>query len=196
MERSHTILITILVTALLLSCTAAEARRRAADEPPVERKPTVTAEEIERKVHEGINRERKKHGRAPLAWDDALSAIARGHSRDMAERAYFSHVSPEGMDFSARYGRAGYGCGVRKDRTIFLGAENIAQSNLFDSLTTINGREYYDWNSADEIAEQIVSGWMRSPGHRKNILAAHWGKEGIGVVITRDGTVFVTQNFC
>lgn len=186
----------MLATTLVLACAAAEARRSSADQPRAERKPKISAEELEQKVHARINREREQQGLAPLAWDSALSRVARAHSRDMAERAYFSHVSPDGTDFSGRYERAGYRCAVPQGRTIFMGAENIAQNNLYDSVATLNTRKYYDWNSSDEIAEQVVSGWMRSPGHRKNILTPHWGKEGIGVAITRDGTVFVTQNFC
>jgi uncharacterized protein YkwD len=37
---------------------------------------------------------------------------------------------------------------------------------------------------------------MKSPGHRKNILTPHWGKEGIGITISPDGKEYVTQNFC
>lgn len=196
MKSSLSVSIVLIMGLLFLSCSAAEARRRSADAPRAERKPRITAAELEQKVHARINGEREQQGLAPLAWDDALGRVARAHSQDMAKRAYFSHVSPDSMDFSGRYDRAGYRCAVPQGRMIFTGAENIAQNNLFDSLTTLNGKSYYDWNSADEIAEQVVSGWMQSPGHRKNILTPHWGKEGVGVAITRDGKVFVTQNFC
>src|SRR6476620_1805063 len=32
----------------------------------------------------------------PLRWDGALQSAAAGHSRDMAQRNYFDHRSPEG----------------------------------------------------------------------------------------------------
>ncbi|MBS1128555.1 MAG: serine protease, partial [Nitrospirae bacterium] len=39
-------------------------------------------------------------------------------------------------------------------------------------------------------------GWMNSQGHRKNILTPHWLNQGIGVFISTDDTVYITQNFC
>ena len=186
----------VLVIGVLLSCSAAEARRRSADAPTVERKPKVAIADLEQKIHDRVNRERERKGLAPLAWDEALGRIARTHSRDMAKRVFFSHVTPEGVDFAERYRHADYRCGVQEGNTIFTGAENIAQNNLFGSVTVMNGRKYYDWSSADEIADRTVAGSMKSPGHRRNILTPRWGKAGIGVAITRDGKVYVTQNFC
>jgi uncharacterized protein YkwD len=37
---------------------------------------------------------------------------------------------------------------------------------------------------------------MNRRGHRQNILTPHWETEGIGVFITPDGRVLLTQNFC
>lgn len=114
----------------------------------------------------------------------------------MAQRDYFSHDSPEGHDFAYRYRRAGYSCEIRKGNTIYLGAENIFQNNRYSSVTTINGKAYYDWNSEAEIAETTVRGWMDSPGHRKNILTPHWEREGIGVHLSPANKIYITQNFC
>ena len=131
-----------------------------------------------------------------LAWNDTLSGIARSHSRDMGKRNYFDHLSPEGKDFFTRYRQAGYSCSIRLGNVIHQGAENIALNHLYDSMTTVNGKAYYDWNSGEKIAETTVRGWMDSPGHRKNILTPHWKTEGIGVFISPDGKVYITQNFC
>ncbi len=95
-----------------------------------------------------------------------------------------------------RYKQAGYECGITVGRTIYTGAENIALNNLYNSVTTINGKAYYDWNSMEGIAVSTVDGWMKSPGHRKNILTPHWRNEGIGVFIAPDDRVYITQNFC
>lgn len=195
MKKPSQISVFILSIALLLSCTAAEAGRRARAGTP-EKQPKVTAASLERKIHALINAERRKRGLAPLDWDEALARVARGHSRDMAKRNFFSHNSPEGHDFSFRYAAGNYKCGVRVGSVIYTGAENIFQNNLYDSVTTVNGREYFGWNSEEEIAETTVGGWMKSTGHRKNILTPHWGREGIGVAVTPDGKVYITQNFC
>jgi len=160
------------------------------------KQPPLIVAELEQQIHTLINKERKRHGLSTLAWDGALAAVARSHSRDMAKNNYFSHFSQEGHDFSYRYRQAGYQCNVRVDHTIHLGAENILQNNLYDSVTTVNGDKFYNWNSQTKIAETSVEGWMNSKGHRKNILTPHWGKEGIGIVISPDDKVYITQNFC
>lgn len=159
-------------------------------------RPRVQAADLEQRIHQLINQERRGQRLTALAWDDALARVARLHSRDMGSRGYFSHDSPEGRDFSDRYKREGYACALRTGNTIHLGGENIFQNNLYDSVTTVNGRAYYDWISEAKIAETTVQGWMRSPGHRKNILTPHWKRQGIGVFITPDGKVYITQNFC
>ncbi|MDA8100184.1 MAG: CAP domain-containing protein [Nitrospiraceae bacterium] len=166
--------------------------------PPVSRKPkpSVSVSRLEKEIHSLINRERRKQGLSSLAFDDALARVARGHSTDMGKRRYFSHESPQGHDFAFRYRQAGYQCALRQGATIHLGAENIAQNNLYTSVTTVNGSKFYDWSSEEEIAASTVKGWMDSPGHRKNILTPFWEKEGIGVFIAPDDKVYITQNFC
>jgi uncharacterized protein YkwD len=37
---------------------------------------------------------------------------------------------------------------------------------------------------------------MESPGHRENILTKTYDSEGIGVEISADDKVYITQNFC
>jgi uncharacterized protein YkwD len=195
-DRNHTISGFLLVLVLLVSsCTASPAR---IDPGTLKKRPQpkINRAALEKQIHSLINKERQKQGLLSLEWDDALSGIARHHSQDMATRNYFDHNSPEGRDFSYRYQQKGYQCAVRTGRTIHMGAENIALNHLYDSVTTMNGTAYYDWNSEDKIAETTVRGWMESPGHRKNILTQYFQKEGIGVFIAPDGKVYITQNFC
>ncbi len=195
MKTSFHIPVVTLIIVLFLSCVSAEAGRRARTGTP-EKQPKIAVASLEKKVHSRINDERRKHGLQPLAWDETLAEIARKHSQDMAKRSYFSHNSPEGHDFSHRYRAGNYSCGVKVGQIIYTGAENIYQNNLYDSVTVMNGKESFDWNSEDKIARTTVDGWMKSTGHRKNILTPHWGKEGIGVSISSDGKVYITQNFC
>lgn len=184
----------LLISALLASC--AGPRPRAGHVPERRTKPTITVSELERQMHVLINKERRKHGLSLFEWKETLAGIARKHSQDMATRDYFAHNSPEGHDYLYRYTQAKYTCGVHVNRTVYLGGENIALNHLYDSVTTVNGTAYYDWNSRNKIAETTVQGWMNSPGHRKNILTPYFKAEGIGVVITPDGKVYITQNFC
>src|SRR5512143_1164321 len=160
-------------------------------------RPSINISKLERNIHDLINRERRMHGLSPLAWNDALSSIARKHSQDMAMRNYFSHDTPEGHDFSYRYNQAGYSCAVHGQGNIYYtGAENIFQNNLYNRIVFMNGVAHYDWNTTGKIAESTVHGWMNSQGHRKNVLTPHWKSEGIGVAISPDDKVYITQNFC
>jgi len=74
--------------------------------------------------------------------------------------------------------------------------ENIFQNNLYDSYTSYGVYTTYDWNTPDEIARSTVDGWMNSAGHRENILTPYYYSEGIGVAISSDNKVLITQDFC
>lgn len=100
-----------------------------------------------------VNQERIKFGAKPLVWNESLAQVGRGHSRNMFERGYFSHFSPEGKDVGDRLIEAG----------VYF---NIAGENL--ALAP-------DINRAHQ-------GLMDSPGHRRNILDPAFSKIGIGVI--------------
>jgi uncharacterized protein YkwD len=116
------------------------------------------AEAIERSVFDALNREREVRGLVPLAFDARLAAVARAHSRDMLERAYFSHRSPEGLGPAARVAAA--------EIPYRLVAENIAQ----------NVR-------VKDPAVEAVKQWMTSPGHRENVLKPDFTRSAVGVAV-------------
>lgn len=78
----------------------------------------------------------------PVRWNETLGASALAHSRDMADQGYFSHVSPDGTNVGDRARRDGYSWSS-------IG-ENIA--------------------AGQSSPEQVVSGWMQSPGHCSTIM--------------------------
>lgn len=100
-----------------------------------------------------VNVERIKVGLSPLRVEENITIVARAHSRDMFERQYFSHYSPEGRDvgYRAREGGIEYS----------LIGENLAY--------------------APDV-EMAHTGFMNSEGHRKNILDPAWSRIGIGVI--------------
>ncbi len=112
---------------------------------------------------------------------------------------YFRHDNLLGQSPSDRAAQAGYRC--RKDYGSYYSegiAENIFQTSLYSSYTTTLGGLVVsrDYMALEEIASQIVDGWMDSPGHRENILETSYDKEGSGAVVSADEKVYVTQNFC
>jgi len=159
--------------------------------------PEIRVPTLERRIHDLINKERTAKKLRTLQFDEKLSSIARAHSADMARRKFFSHVNPDGKDPTARGELAGYRC--KKDFGSYFTeglAENLYQGNLYSSVRTRGTVKTYTWNTLEDLATQSVTGWMKSKGHRENILEKSSDKTGIGVAISKDDKVFVTQVFC
>ena len=165
---------------------------------PLDQKPEINTSNLEQTVHKLTNQYRIQNGLDALLWDDELSDVAKSHSQDMAIRNYFSHDTPEGRDPTDRATLQEYKCEKIVGYLMYIGiAENIFQNNLYHTVWYTDGiPTSYDWNSQDDIARTTVDGWMNSPGHRKNILTDTFDREGIGVEISSDDKVYITQNFC
>jgi uncharacterized protein YkwD len=121
---------------------------------------------VENQVLVIVNAERAKAGCKALTVDNRLAAAARKHSADMVARNYFSHTTPDGVEFSKRIDNEGY-----KWSTV---GENIA--------------------AGQPNAVEVMKAWMKSPGHRANILNCTFRNIGIGIAF--DGRrPFWTQDF-
>ncbi|MHC3382084.1 CAP domain-containing protein [Haloarcula sp. H-GB5] len=155
----------------------------------------INATAVEYHIHEEINERRAERGLSQLEFDAQLQQIARGHSKDMANRSYFSHEDPAGDNFADRYTEAGYDCRVATSGNSYAtGAENIAYT-WYDRRVEMQGEKRYYSNSSD-VAKGVVNWWMNSTNHRKNILKPYWKSEGVGIKITDSEKVYATQNFC
>lgn len=143
--------------------------------------------QAELEVHRLINLERIKHGLKTLEYDEKLASVAKSHSIDMASNEYFSHETPEGLAPTDRASRADYVCRYQ------IG--NLIYSGIGENIHMIKGPSVALGSTPESIAELAVSGWMDSPGHKKNILTSNFSSEGIGVYISTF-SIHVTQNFC
>ena len=126
-----------------------------------------TGPEISADVEEFVsllNSHRESVGCAPLEWDGRVAAVADAHSRDMVERDFFSHTSPDGDSPWDRLGDAG----ISYRRV----AENIA------------------WGYPS--AEAVLNGWIGSQGHRANIENCALTHHGVGLADWHWTHVFVT----
>lgn len=129
-------------------------------------------------VHRLVNGERAKMSRAPLSYDHHLAFIARGHSRDMAKHGYCGHINHKGENATARAQRKGY-----KFDGFYVGlGENCRQ----DWLYGINEKGWKYRRDLALLAEEAVGGWMKSAGHRKNILRPEFTVIGIGFAESKD----------
>ncbi|MGW1074608.1 CAP domain-containing protein [Streptomyces sp. NPDC002537] len=112
-----------------------------------------------------VNEERAKAGLRPLAASSRLSALAQSFSDDMARRGFFAHTDPDGRTPWDRAARRGI------DN---LGGENIARGQ--------------------PDARAVMDAWMRSSGHRANILNREYRTLGIGLN-PGEGGPWWTQDF-
>lgn len=119
------------------------------------------------------NQQRISRRLTPFESSDALAAVARRHSRDMLVRRFFDHRSPDGLHPSDRIARAGL--------RFTVSSENIYR---------VKGGPA----DAAELASMMVRGWMKTRGHRANILDRNFRVLGVGVALG-DRIALATQLF-
>lgn len=152
-------------TALALAFIAVLATSPAAPAAGSRTETTVaraSAGEIRARVLELVNEARARGGRcgaerfgpaAPLGSSAMLDEAARRHARDMARHGYFDHTARDGSAPKQRLARVGY-----RSR---LTGENIAYGPT--------------------SAEEVVRGWLASPGHCANLLEPRFQEMGLAL---------------
>ena len=105
-----------------------------------------------------VNDERRRAGRQPLTVDSRLEAAAQHHAGDMLARSFFAHRDPDGETIRERAREAGFDWSA-------IG-ENIAEGQ--------------------QSVKEVVESWMRSAGHRENILDRRYTRTGVGLALGRD----------
>jgi uncharacterized protein YkwD len=186
---------------LLMLWTGCQGSTSAVDSEAAASIPNYDTNAIAHAIHERVNSEREAAGRVPLAWSDDLAALSHAHSQDMIQRDFFDHVNPDGQGPTKRGQTMDVSCTtIVEDRQAGGIAENIYDASAYHSRrTTQRGNETsvtYNWKTADELSEAVVQGWMGSTGHRRNILDEAYQVQGIGVAVSDDLRVLVTQTFC
>ncbi len=88
-----------------------------------------------------------------VRWNDVLAQAAQAHGDDMARKNFFNHKGSDGSDAGARIQKQGYSYATY--------GENIA-----------NG---YPNEKA------VVEGWIKSPGHCRNIMDGRFKEMGVAV---------------
>ncbi len=146
--------------------TTVEPGTRELIELPFTETATEEMPDLEAEMLELVNEERTSRGLKPLEADPEMREVAILHSKDMFERGYFSHYTPDGKDPFDR---------MREMNVTFRTAgENLALAPTLDIAHT---------------------GLMNSPGHCANILKPQYGRVGIGIVRGGRHGLMVTQKF-
>jgi len=125
----------------------------------------VPRNDSERRLFEALNRERAAQSLPAFHWDDTLFKAARLHALRMADLNMLEHQLPNESNLEGRLSEAGAHFSII--------AENIA---------------------VGPNPQTIHSGWMDSPGHRKNILDPRLTAVGIAAV-HGPGGLFAVQDF-
>lgn len=128
---------------------------------------TSSYKEFQIRVVQLVNKERAAAGLSALTEKAELDKVATLKSEDMAKLGYFDHTSPTyGTPFQ-----------MLKQFGINYSAagENIA----------------YGQSSPEEV----MKGWMNSPGHRANILNSNYTQIGVGIAKKPNGQLVWTQTF-
>jgi uncharacterized protein YkwD len=134
--------------------------------PPPTPTPTPSSNFVQQ-VLDLTNQFRAQNGVAPLRLNVELNAAALNHSTDMALRDYFSHTGSNGSSAGDRMRQVGY-------------VSNAWGENIAAGYTT---------------PDQVVQGWINSPGHRANMLNSRFTELGVGYYHLTNDTGSVNYNY-
>lgn len=117
-----------------------------------------------KRVYEIVNEKRRENDVEELEWDDILASCAQERAYELKDR--FSHTRPDDTHGSTILDDVGVSYSTY--------GENIA--------------------SGQTSAKAVMTSWMNSSGHKRNILDADYGHIGVGCVYV-DGRYYWVQLF-
>jgi uncharacterized protein YkwD len=119
-----------------------------------------------------VNRARTSRGLTPLHLNAVLSRPARAHSVYLARERKLDHNGADGKPFYVRIYRAGYS----------------RQKAVGENLGMASG-------CSTSLSRTMVNMWLKSPGHRRNLLSPRFKNIGIAVVAASDcsNTIYTTD---
>jgi uncharacterized protein YkwD len=126
----------------------------------------ASAQTLQADIARLTNAQRTANGCRAVTVNPLLTTAAVDHSTWMARTGTFSHTGSAGSTFVVRARTAGF---ARPS------GENIA----------------WGYRSATEV----VTAWMKSPGHRANILNCKSTTVGVGAAFNANGSAYYTQVF-
>jgi uncharacterized protein YkwD len=111
-----------------------------------------------------VNEDRSKHNLPALQMNSIESQLAEKHSRDMATG-------------KVKFGHDGFNSRAKTIQKA-LGSIEIGENVASGPMT----------------AREVVDGWLKSPGHKKNI-EGNFTLTGIGYAHNKKGDIYFTQIF-
>ena len=128
--------------------------------------------EVEQVIYNKVNKERAKAGVPALSYNTTMEKYARIKSQDMGDKNYFSHTDPNGNYITTQ-----------------MKADGVTYNAWGENIAYIGGI-----TDPTALANQFMTNWMNSEGHKKNILSTNFSSIGVGVYKIGD-KVYATQEF-
>jgi uncharacterized protein YkwD len=126
--------------------------------------PDRYVDSIQSEILRYVNEDRKKHGLPALQLNSMESSLAEKHSHNMATG-------------KVKFGHDGFNSRAKAIQKS-LGSSEIGENVASGQMT----------------AREVVNGWLKSPGHKKNI-EGNFILTGIGYARSRKGDIYFTQIF-
>lgn len=145
----------------VLAATVAAAATSAAAVPTSAGDPVLApVDSLEADLLGLVNAARRARALPALRLSRSLAAAADAHSRTLARRGLFAHRLPGGPTIQGRVRRFYRAAGFRRWS---VGENLVAMSPML-------------------TAGEALRLWLRSPGHRRNLLLPRWREIGLGAV--------------
>ena len=128
--------------------------------------------QVEQAIFNKVNEERAKAGVAPLSYNTIMEKYARIKSKDMGDNNYFSHTDKSGNYINTK-----------------MKADGVTYQAWGENIAYIGGV-----TDPVALANQFMTNWMNSEGHKKNILSTDFSSIGVGVYKVGN-KVYATQEF-
>lgn len=133
----------------------------------------MSIKSFELQVLQITNMERAKYGLKELKHDEGLADLARRHSQNMHKHNFFAHKDIWGDEVGDRKRK------YYPEMLVTSVGENLGKFT----------------NSCNAFKpEELVRGWMNSPGHREQIMDPEYTHLGVGISV-KNGVMYATQNF-
>lgn len=168
---------------------------------------------LEEAFFHAINQVRQKYKKKPLYYSLPLSEVAQYYSEEQAKLNFFGHNHPYNSEMSTPHKRITQMAGKMN----YTG-ENLAEYPPFQvkkkqgfyyieegpdgSITWLDrNKRPLMTHTYFSFAAYITDEWMRSKGHRKNLLNDHYELVGMGFAVPRQRfskelpMIVITQNF-
>jgi uncharacterized protein YkwD len=123
-----------------------------------------------------------------LDLNDSLENVAQYKANNMKQKDYVSHTSPSGSNLTDRLDKFGLKCKQT--------GENIGQIHYKREIDVNYEDTTVNYTTEKELAQGINKQFMDRDGNKNNIISRQCDDYGIGLSITKNGKVYVSQIFC